>query len=154
MMKTTTIVVGMDGSRQSEAALRWAIEEAGYRQGRVLALMVRPNAALLPGTSFAPQPHGRLPVLEATYPLPARIAAIRDEITGAAPVDATVLTGDPTAELVAASENADLLVVGAHRHGGAVGEILLGSVAAHCVRHAKCPVVVITPEASAKYQTV
>lgn len=151
MKETPVIVVGMDGSKQSETALRWAIEEARYRQAKVQAIMVRPRADLLPGTSFAPQPHGRLPVLEAAYHLPARVQVIRDEMPDAPTVDATVLVGDAAVELIKVSENATLLVVGAHRHGGTVGDILLGSVAAKCVRHAQCPVVVITPEASSRY---
>ena len=42
----------------------------------------------------------------------------------------------------AGAERADLLVVGSHRRG-AVGRFFIGSVSAHVVRHAPCPVLVV-----------
>jgi nucleotide-binding universal stress UspA family protein len=44
--------------------------------------------------------------------------------------------------LLAAAEEAELLVVGSRGHGG-FAEALLGSVSQHCVQHAACPVVII-----------
>ena len=44
----------------------------------------------------------------------------------------------------AASEGADLIIVGSHRRGP-VGRILLGSVSEHVVRNARCPVLVVPP---------
>ena len=55
--------------------------------------------------------------------------------------------GEPATELVTASADADLLVIGAH-HTGAIGDLVLGSVARDCVRYSRCPVVVITEEAA------
>jgi nucleotide-binding universal stress UspA family protein len=55
--------------------------------------------------------------------------------------------GDPATELVTASADADLLVLGTHR-GGAPADLVLGSVGRECVRYSRCPVVVITPEAA------
>jgi nucleotide-binding universal stress UspA family protein len=45
-------------------------------------------------------------------------------------------------ELVAASADADLVVVGS-RGGGGFARLLLGSVSSQVVSHADCPVVVI-----------
>ena len=50
--------------------------------------------------------------------------------------------GFPAPVLLGASAGADLLVLGSRGHGGFAGA-LLGSVGQHCVRHARCPVVII-----------
>jgi nucleotide-binding universal stress UspA family protein len=59
-----------------------------------------------------------------------------------APVTRRLEQGHPAIALVAASERAQLLVVGSRGHGAFAG-MLLGSVSQHCVQHAHCPVVVI-----------
>ncbi|WP_134734580.1 MULTISPECIES: universal stress protein [Amycolatopsis] len=139
------IVVGVDGSPHGDAALRWTLQVAAHPGDRVHAIVVRPSEALLPGTSLAFQPHGRQP---AGQPLPyQRIAAIRREFPNAPEVSVATPHGDPATELVTASAEADLLVVGAHGTGLA-RELLLGSVSRDCVRYSRCPVVVITPEAA------
>jgi nucleotide-binding universal stress UspA family protein len=53
-----------------------------------------------------------------------------------------VIRGHPAKVLVDQANDADLLVVGSHGHGGFVGA-LLGSVSQRCVQHATCPVVVV-----------
>jgi len=58
------------------------------------------------------------------------------------PVYQHVLHGPPAQALIAASQHADLLVVGHRGRGGFVG-LLLGSTAEQVLRHAHCPVVVI-----------
>jgi nucleotide-binding universal stress UspA family protein len=65
------------------------------------------------------------------------------EISGTAPeVTVSVATGEATEELVSASRDADLLVVGSRGTGG-FSRLLLGSVSSQVVHHAACPVVVI-----------
>ncbi|MFD9894751.1 universal stress protein [Amycolatopsis sp. NPDC059027] len=138
------IIIGLDGSPAGDAALRWALGQA-RSDDRLEALYVAPRDSLLPGTSLALQPHGRRPVRP---PISAeRIDAVRAEFADAAPVKDRIVHGDAASELVAASATADLLVVGARRTT-ALGQLVLGSVAGHCVGHAQCPVVVITPEAA------
>jgi nucleotide-binding universal stress UspA family protein len=144
-----TIAVGVDGSPQSEAALRWALREAEDK-AHVRAIVVRPHEDLLPGTSFAMLPRGRRPIAdEPDYAdrLHATVEATRSEFLTPAPITEVVVSGDPATELIKASMSADLLVVGSH---GArpLAELLLGSVATQCVRYAHCPVVVITAEAA------
>jgi nucleotide-binding universal stress UspA family protein len=58
------------------------------------------------------------------------------------PVEYRVVHGSPAKSLVAISEEARMLVVGARGLGGLAG-MLLGSVADQCVQHAVCPVLVI-----------
>jgi nucleotide-binding universal stress UspA family protein len=57
-------------------------------------------------------------------------------------VTVTAVTGDPAEELVRASHDADLLVVGA-RGSGSFARLLLGSVSSKVTHHAACPTVVI-----------
>ena len=137
------IIVGMDGSPRGDAALRWTLEVGAHAGDTVRAILVRPRDSLLPGTSFALQPHGRIP--EAGYSLVEHVTALAIET--AASVETRTVHGDPATELVTASADADLLVLGAHR-GGAVADLVLGSVGRECVRFSRCPVVVITPEAA------
>ncbi|GAB3147582.1 universal stress protein [Amycolatopsis stemonae] len=137
------IVVGMDGSPRGDAALRWVLEVAAHAGDTVRAILVRPRDTLLPGTSFTLQPHGRVP--EAGYSLSSHISGLGLE--SRATVETRTVHGDPATELVTASADADLLVLGAHR-GGPVADLVLGSVGRECVRYSRCPVVVITPEAA------
>jgi nucleotide-binding universal stress UspA family protein len=136
------IIVGMDGSPRGDAALRWALETGAHAGDTVRAILVRPRDTLLPGTSFALQPHGRTPA--AGYSLAEHVTGLNIET--AATVETRTVHGDPATELVTASADADLLVLGSHR-GGAVADLVLGSVGRECVRFSRCPVVVITPEA-------
>jgi nucleotide-binding universal stress UspA family protein len=54
----------------------------------------------------------------------------------------SVVRGDPAEELVKASRDADLLVVGS-RGTGAFAALLMGSVSSKVIHHAACPVVVV-----------
>ncbi|MEU5266876.1 universal stress protein [Amycolatopsis sp. NPDC021455] len=137
------LVVGVDGSPRGDAALRWTLETGAHTGDTVRAILVRPRDGLLPGTSFALQPHGRIP--EGRYSLATHVSGLGIET--AAEVETRTVHGDPATELVTASADADLLVLGAHR-GGAVADLVLGSVGRECVRYSRCPVVVITPEAA------
>jgi nucleotide-binding universal stress UspA family protein len=60
------------------------------------------------------------------------------------PVEHVRLTGDPGRALVAETANTGLLVLGSHGRGP-VRRALLGSVSAHVVREARCPVIVCPP---------
>lgn len=132
------IVVGMDGSPRGEAALRWALEVGAHAGDAVRAILVRPRDTLPPGAS---QPPGRVP--EREYPLADQVADLG--VDTAATVETRTVHGAPATELVTASADADLLVLGTHR-GGATTDLVLGGVGRECVRFSRCPVVVITPE--------
>jgi len=54
----------------------------------------------------------------------------------------TAVHGFPAQELIKASKDSDLLVVGA-RGGGGFAVLMLGSISNQVVHHAACPVVVI-----------
>jgi nucleotide-binding universal stress UspA family protein len=60
-------------------------------------------------------------------------------------VTVRTVSGVPADELIKASENADLLVVGARGAGG-FASLAMGSVSSQVSRHARCPVVVVPGE--------
>ncbi len=68
--------------------------------------------------------------------------ALGDDIT--VKITSRVVEGHPAAVLIEVAAEADLLVVGSRGLGGFRG-MLLGSVSAQCVHHARCPVVVVPP---------
>ena len=139
-----TIVVGVDGSAAGDGALRWAVREAARQHDRVHAISVRDREELLPATSLAFQPHGRVHVSDESTTqqrLRAAVHAATEDMAEPPEILESVRTGDPATELIAASTGADLLVVGSHGFRP-LAELLLGSVAASCVRRAHCPVVI------------
>jgi nucleotide-binding universal stress UspA family protein len=132
------IVVGVDGSDSSKAALRWAIRQAKLTGGSVEAVTVW----RFPSTyGWAPGPDG-MPDLEGTAKRTLIMALA--EVSGlepGVPVRPVVTEGDTARALLHAAKGADLLVVGSRGHGG-FASTLLGSVSMHCVLHAPCPVLV------------
>ncbi len=139
------VVVGVDDSQQAAAALRWALAEGALRQCTVEVVhsWSAPLSALPFGATLV------IPVDESAVDSAARDAV--DLLVDAAlaemdvrPPDVlrTILPGAPAATLVEVAEGADLLVVGSHGRTG-LRRLTLGSVAAACVNHASCPVVVV-----------
>ncbi len=127
------IVVGVDASPESVAALEWAISMARVTGAEVTAIM-----AWVPAMAF-----GYVDVGDWRE---SQERALIDVVKLAEPDDVTVnvrfVDGSAAGVLVEASRHADLLVVGS-RGRGAVAGLLLGSVSTHCVRHALCPVAVL-----------
>jgi nucleotide-binding universal stress UspA family protein len=146
------IVVGVDGSAGSRAALRWAAEEAELRDADLEAVMAQMPP--LPMPLFGP---GSTPVPTTTAPLDpqARTRVSREaleellhEAFGAqlpSRLSWHFQEGHPVQVLLGRTADADLLVVGARGEGGFVG-LLTGSASEQCVRHATCSVVVVRQE--------
>lgn len=135
------IVVGVDGSPASLAALWWAVQEAGRRACRVDAVLAWQRDR---GMKIGP-PAG----------VPRRLAPERDrdawkhvldeavaEVSAHGVVRKVLVSQDAGPTLTTMSENAALLVVGT-RGAGPIRVAVLGSVSAYCLRHASCPVVVV-----------
>jgi nucleotide-binding universal stress UspA family protein len=76
---------------------------------------------------------------------PLTVVTVAKELTEPVSVAVTVVRGDPAAELIRQSQDADMLVVGRHGSGG-FAKLLLGSVATKVMHHAACPVVTIPAE--------
>jgi len=147
MKPTGTVVVGVDGSPESRAAIEFAMREALRRNAwlRVVAAAQLPEYwTVAYGTVALPAPED---VID-----DAKRAARQtvDDVVRAHPELAAVeftleaIAGPPGPVLVDAADDADLLVLG-HRGRGALLSALLGSVGLHCVLHATCPVTVVRP---------
>jgi nucleotide-binding universal stress UspA family protein len=148
---TKQIVVGVDGSAVSVAALRWAFEEAARRGSTVTAVNAwhcDPTTAGLSELDLM-QLRPRSEVLEAQREL---LANAVNEVGHDVEVAELLLEGQPGPALVEAAAEAELLVVGSHGYNR-LYEALLGSVSSYCVHHAHCPVVVI-PDADRKKEKV
>jgi nucleotide-binding universal stress UspA family protein len=138
------VVVGVDGSDASRAALRYAFAAAA-RRGASLDVV----AAYPVGLPWRWDPAIDGPDVEAVRAdMEAQARSFGNEVrTGApgvedVPVQVVTAPGHAARILVDRAEGADLLVVGS-RGRGAVGSAVLGSVALHCVTEASSPVVVV-----------
>ena len=140
------IVVGVDGSPSSRAALRWAVRQAVLTAGTVDAVMAWQVPMILRTSAWAP-----IYVDEASgFEEDARKtldAVISDEVEPAdrRQVTARVVFGHPAEVLLDAASDADLLVIGSRGHGS-FADALLGSVGQYCVHHAHCPVLIMRGE--------
>jgi nucleotide-binding universal stress UspA family protein len=135
------IVVGVDGSDSSQAALRWALRQAKLEGGRVEAVIA---------WRYPVEFGWDLVGIDADFAGTAQ-QVLTDALKAAAglepdvTVSSQVLEGYPGDVLVRAAQGADLLVVGSRGHGGFTSA-LIGSVSLHCVMHAHCPVLVVRGE--------
>lgn len=146
-MRTPVILVGVDGSPESHAALRWALKESACRGARVEAMLAyHQEPVLVPASQMGFNPHGEMPRRHPARELHDAVREARAAVGDAPDVAETVVVGEAADHLVEASRHAELLVIGT-RGSGALAQALLGSVAAKCLRHAECPVVVIPPHA-------
>ncbi len=132
------IVVGIDGSPSSLAALRWALWHAAAVGSDVHAIA----AWEVPATFGYPPAYIDVDWSEVARETLEKALADTEDVAPTVKVTADVVHGHPSNVLVAASKEADLLVVGNRGHS-TVTEMLLGSVSQHCVHHAECPVVVV-----------
>ena len=138
------IVVAIDGSSNSERALDWALRHAAALNAPLTVLTVHE----VPKSYW-----GRIPVAG-----PADEAAVKEESLAAdemtqrvasrlgdgapAKVSVRAVIGFVVEEIVNASRDADMLVMGARGIGG-FARLLVGSVSSQVVQHAVCPVVII-----------
>ncbi len=128
---THGIVVGYDGSAGSQLALEWAAETA-RQQGKRLSIVHSGDMAKDP--TLSQEDAATSPVDEGSE----RAGAILDP----SQIETLAMPGSPASQLVEASKEADLVVVGSHGHGR-VRAGLLGSTSYTVAAHAHCPVVVL-----------
>jgi nucleotide-binding universal stress UspA family protein len=136
---TGRIVVGVDGSPSSLAAVEWAVRQ-GELTGSSLELVMAWEWPTMYGAPFAFETDWN-PAADAAKVLADVVATVRAAHPGV-DVRSTVVEGHPALALVTASKGAELVVVGCRGHGEFMG-MLLGSVSEHCVTNAHCPVLVL-----------
>ena len=135
------IVVGIDGSKESLAAVRWAVEEAKHRGATVEVLHVwhyvylgDPLGISAVAASDDIEESAKLVISEAIAEVGPDGEAVG--ITG------RVIEGAAAKVLIEEAATADLLFVGRRGRGGFLG-LLLGSVAQQMANHAPCPLVIV-----------
>jgi nucleotide-binding universal stress UspA family protein len=130
------IVVGVDGSPQSDKAVAWAAAQAQLTGANLelVSAWTYPMSYGVSLTSVGFDVEG-----EAHTVISKSVANI-DLPQGR--VTALVVNEPAAAALVKESAGAALLVVGSRGHGG-FEDLLLGSVSTYCVHHAHCAVVVV-----------
>ncbi|MDW4909243.1 universal stress protein [Streptomyces sp. ADMS] len=131
------VVVGVDGSASSLAAVEAAAQEARWR-GAGLRLV---HAFLWPAMHVPPGPleDGVRKMVE---PLVAEAEERARTVAPEVDVSHAVVTGEPLTVLEAQSRAAELMVVGSRGMGGFVA-LLVGSTAMHLAAHGRCPVLVV-----------
>lgn len=143
------VVVGVDASRHSVEALRWAVDEARWRcvPLEVLYAFAPPEQVaafpVLPG-------RGRDRVdtdavrRETEERLSTWLANSEVDLDGIEVTPVVVADAKPARALIDRSSDAALIVVAARGRGGFAG-LRLGSVPEQVVRHARCAVLVVRP---------
>lgn len=137
-VESPRIVVGVDGSEQSQLALSWAARISTTTGASIDAV----KAWHFPASSgWGYVPDAWNPETDATECLTGSV----DEAFGAdRPPGLRLLVreGLPAKVLLDESKGATMLIVGSRGHGGFAG-LLLGSVSSSCAEHATCPVLVV-----------
>jgi nucleotide-binding universal stress UspA family protein len=135
------IVVGIDGSDGSRAALQWALDEARRRASRLDVLLAwqTPYIGELSGLVLVAMTE------QAEHQARELLSGVVEEIVADHPdleLVPLLAEGRAAPALLDAAEGADLLVLGSRGRGG-FKSLLLGSVSSACVHHAPCPVAVV-----------
>jgi nucleotide-binding universal stress UspA family protein len=135
------IVVGLDGSPGSKAALQWALDEARLRGWPVRAVLAFPASAAVPSAGFDPVP---IDIEGFDNEAEAALAALVEQAgdTSDVEIERVAIPGPPAQVLIDESEEAKLLVVGSRGIGGVAG-LVLGSVSTQIAHHASCPVLIV-----------
>ena len=139
------VVVGIDGSPNSEQAIAVAFEEASLRGVPLVAVHAwsdvtyedtRGTARILTQAETLEEDEDRL--------LKQRLAGWQEKHPDVE-IRRRLVRDRPRHVLIDESATAQLVVVGSHGRGGFTG-MLLGSTSQALVQHAQCPVLVVRPE--------
>ncbi|GAB3837795.1 universal stress protein [Dactylosporangium cerinum] len=147
-MDKTKIVVGYDGSEESQRAVDWAADEA-QRTGAPLQIVHTYQIGWPAGSYYrataeeAEAVRGRAEQLAA-----AAVANVRARGTGIDAVATVVHAAPATTLLDFGDDQARLLVVG-NRGAGGITNLLMGSVSQQVATHARVPVVVVRGHSAA-----
>jgi nucleotide-binding universal stress UspA family protein len=137
------VLVGVDGSASSDAAIGFAIEAAAARSAPLAALHTWSDVVF--DVDAAAVPPNR-DVLEADerQALADQVGVWADKFPDVE-VEMLVNCDQPTRSLLEHSSRAQLVVVGSRGHGQVAG-MVLGSVSNALVHRASCPVAIVRPD--------
>ncbi len=141
------IVVAVDGSTSSDAAVDWAARDAALRHVPLTIVHVQPADEVGPWLDFPvalPQEYLAERDRRSQEIVDDALRVVVDAVSESRefPVHTTVLTGARMPALIEVSTGADMIVLGRRGMGGLRG-LLLGSTSSTLVQHAHCPVAVI-----------
>jgi len=138
------VLIGVDDSPCSEAAIRYVAEAAWLKGTKFIVLSAVAPIFVGPGEAAASDAIGRLLEEQERYHEEIAKRAAARLLEAGMSAEARMVVGDPRAALTEAAhgEHVDLLVVGSHGRTG-IQKLLLGSVASHVVTHAPCNVLVV-----------
>lgn len=134
------ILVGLDGSAGSIAALRRAVKMAPALGLPLHAVVVWDYPTLVSGDYYYPEEY-----IDPSEGVVDIVGNAAEQVFDGDPPEwftSSLRRGKPARELVELSKEAAMLVVGGRGHGGFLG-LLLGSVSDACAAHAHCPVLVV-----------
>jgi nucleotide-binding universal stress UspA family protein len=136
--------VGVDGSDNSLRALDWAMKEAALRHAALAVLTVNPVAVSYWTDNPIILPEDKAEEEKIRKAAEEAVTKVASQLGQSQPASVTVraVSGVPAEELVNASRDSDLVVVGS-RGGGGFARLLMGSVSSQVVHHAACPVTVV-----------
>ncbi|MEV3901499.1 universal stress protein [Mycobacterium sp. NPDC050551] len=130
------VLLGFDGSPANKTATELAFEEASRRGVDLIAM----HAWWSPGAFEFPQTDWEHLRAKVDLHMSDRLAAWQERYPGVT-VHRETVPDQPARRLVERSQDAQLLIVGSHGHGG-VASVLLGSVSTAVVQAASIPVIV------------
>lgn len=149
-MSQELVVVGVDGSPSSQAALQWALHVSGCYGASVAAVRAW-EAGVVSGLTRS-QHAGEMPE-RVLHAVEVQIQqALPRQPSAAASVRAHAPQGDPADALLSAAAEGRLLVLGRQGEGSLRRRLLgthLGSVVSRCLTHATSPVAVVPADAAA-----
>jgi nucleotide-binding universal stress UspA family protein len=146
-VKQLGIVVAVDGSPASNAAVCWAARDAAMRHVSLTLV----HAVVTPTATWPPVPYpdslalrledeGKKAVMHAI-----KIAEDAMPADGKVTINRELVYSTPALALIKMSDEAEMIVVGSSGRG-LLARGVLGSVSSTVVRHARCPVAVIRDE--------
>ncbi|MEU0966788.1 universal stress protein [Streptomyces sp. NPDC005917] len=144
------VVVGLDVDSPDDATLAFAFEEAARRGARlqVIAAYPWPVQFWASARELAPPTVDQDEVEQETRTLAEGFLAPRLKEYPNVRAEALALPGDAAGALVAASKDAELVVVGRHRRRLLAPARMMGSVTQAVLLHAASPIAVIPPSPS------
>ena len=136
-MATKPVIAGADGSQESLRAVEWAAREAVLRGTslRIVAVPgLPPRMTAVPATPGTVSDVVEKSTSEALTAAAERAAALQPGLA----VDTQLVAGAPAEVLVAAGQDASMVVLGSRGDGG-FSAMILGSVSRYVATHAPAP---------------